>query len=147
MLVPSPREPVRPEMVAVDPSPAGVVVEPPPPADGDVDDDGLELGDEVALVTVTVCVAVLLVVLVLFVTERVALYVIVSPAGAFFGTLTCTSNCGPDGCLAATVSSVQVVPEMLVQVSTVYVGTLNAGVFALGVSLVAIVPLVSAVFV
>ena len=54
MLVPSPREPVRPEMVAVDPFPAVVPVEPPPPADGDADDDGLELGDLAALVTVTV---------------------------------------------------------------------------------------------
>jgi hypothetical protein len=49
--------------------------------------------------------------------------------------------------LAATVSSVQVVPEMLLQVSTVYVGALNAGVFALGVNVVAMVPLVSAALV
>jgi hypothetical protein len=53
MLVPSPREPDRPEMVAVGPAPAGVVVEP-LPADADLDGDGLELDDAVALVTVTV---------------------------------------------------------------------------------------------
>jgi hypothetical protein len=49
--------------------------------------------------------------------------------------------------LAATVPSVQVVPEMLVQVSTVYFGALKAGVFALVVNAVEIVPLVSAVLV
>lgn len=74
MLVPLPREPVRPEMVAVDPFPAGVVGEPPPPADGDVGDDELELDDAAALATVTVgAVAVLVPVPVLFFTERVAL--------------------------------------------------------------------------
>ena len=154
MLDPSPREPDRPEMVAVDPlpTPPGELVEPPPPppADGDLDAGGLELGDLVgALVTVIVgAVAVLAAVPLLFLTERVALYPIVSPAGAFFGTLTCTSNCGPpDGCLAGTVSRLQVVPEMLLHVSTVYFGAANAGVFALWVRAVVIVPLVSAAFV
>jgi hypothetical protein len=61
-------------MVAVDPSPAGVVVEPfPLPADGDLDDVGLELDDAATLATVTVgAVAVLLACPVLFVTVRVA---------------------------------------------------------------------------
>ena len=151
MLDPSPRGSDRPEMVAVAPSPMPlgefVGLTPPPPADGDVDADGLELGLMAALATVTVALACLDACPLLFFTDRVALYLIVSPAGAFFGTLTCTSNCGPPGCLAGTVSRVQVVPEMLLQVSTVYLGGANAGVFALGVRPVLMVPLVSAAFV
>jgi hypothetical protein len=46
-----------------------------------------------------------------------------------------------------TLAKVQVVPEMLLQVSTVYVGALNAGVLALGDSLVVMVPPSLATFV
>jgi hypothetical protein len=49
--------------------------------------------------------------------------------------------------LAATVSRVQVVPETLLQVSTVNFGGAKAGVFALVVSAVLIEPLVSAALV
>lgn len=67
-------------------------------------------------------------------TETVAELLIVSPAGAVLGTLTCASICDAAGCFASRVRS------QLVQLPTVNTGWLNAGVFAPGVSVVAIVP-------
>ena len=73
-------------------------------------------------------------------TDTVALNLIVSPPGADFGTLTSASICGVPGSLAGSVSTQLVVVGLLVQVSTVKTGLLNAGVFAPGVSVVPIVP-------
>jgi hypothetical protein len=78
-----------------------------------------------------------------FGTVTVAMYLIVSPAGAFFGTVTCISTCGVGGLLSGTLRS-HVVPVVLVQLLAVNVGVLNAGVFALGVSSAAIEPLAAA---
>ena len=69
-------------------------------------------------------------------TDTVALNLIVSPPGADFGTLTSASICGVPGLVAGSVSAQLV----LVQLPTVKTGLLNAGVFAPGVSVVAIVP-------
>ena len=69
-------------------------------------------------------------------TDTVALNLIVSPPGADFGTLTSASICGVPGSLAGSVSAQLV----LLQLPTVKTGLLNAGVFAPGVSVVAIVP-------
>ena len=74
-------------------------------------------------------------------TDTVALNLIVSPPGADFGTLTSASICGVPGSLAGSVSAQLVVVGLLVQLSTVKTGLLNAGVFAPGVSVVPIVPL------
>ena len=73
-------------------------------------------------------------------TDTVALNLIVSPPGADFGTLTLASICGVPGALAGSVSAQLVVVGLLVQLSTVKTGLLNAGVFAPGVSVVPIVP-------
>jgi hypothetical protein len=73
-------------------------------------------------------------------TDTVALNLMVSPPGADFGTLTSTSICGVPGSLAGSVSAQLVVVGLLVQLSTVKTGLLNAGVFAPGVSVVPIVP-------
>ena len=73
-------------------------------------------------------------------TDTVALNLIVSPPGADFGTLTSASICGVPGSLAGSVSAQLVVVGLLVQLSTVKTGLLNAGVFAPGVSVVPIVP-------
>ena len=73
-------------------------------------------------------------------TDTVALNLIVSPPGADFGTLTSASICGVPGSLAGSVSTQLVLVGLLVQLSTVKTGLLNAGVFAPGVSVVAIVP-------
>ncbi len=73
-------------------------------------------------------------------TDTVALNLIVSPPGADFGTLTSASICGVPGSLAGRVSAQLVLVGFLVQLSTVKTGLLNAGVFAPGVSVVAIVP-------
>jgi hypothetical protein len=75
-----------------------------------------------------------------FGTDTVALNLIVSPPGADFGTLTSASICGVPGSLAGSVSAQLVLVGLLVQLSTVKTGLLNAGVFAPGVSVVAIVP-------
>ncbi len=135
MLVPSPREPDRPEMVAVDPSPAGVVVEPLPlPADGDLDAVGLELDDAAALVTVTVWAADLVALDPPLFAVRMTLNLNVS-AGALFGTVTCTSACGVVGLLAGRLSE-QVVLE---QEPAVKAGV-SAGDFALGTTVMTIDP-------
>jgi hypothetical protein len=73
-------------------------------------------------------------------TDTVALNLIVSPPGADLGTLTSASICGVPGSLAGSVSAQLVVVGLLVQLSTVKTGLLNAGVFAPGASVVAIVP-------
>jgi hypothetical protein len=73
-------------------------------------------------------------------TDTVALNLIVSPPGADFGTLTSASICGVPGSLAGSVSAQLVVVGLLVQLSTVKTGLLNAGAFAPGVSVVPIVP-------
>jgi hypothetical protein len=73
-------------------------------------------------------------------TDTVALNLIVSPPGADFGTLTSASICGVPGSLAGSVSAQLDVVGLLVQLSTVKTGLLNAGVFAPGVSVVLIVP-------
>ncbi len=73
-------------------------------------------------------------------TDTVALNLIVSPPGADFGTLTSASICGVPGLLAGSVSTQLFVAGLLAQLSTVKTGLLNAGVFALGVSVVVIVP-------
>ncbi len=73
-------------------------------------------------------------------TDTVALNLIVSPPGADFGTLTSASICGVPGFAPGSVSSQLVVLGLLRQLSTVKMGLLNAGVFAPGVSVVAIVP-------
>ena len=74
-------------------------------------------------------------------TNTVALKLMfVSPPGADFGTLTLASICGVPGSLAGSVSAQLVVVGLLVQLSTVKTGLLNAGVFAPGVSVVLIVP-------
>ena len=73
-------------------------------------------------------------------TETVAANLIVSPAGAVLGTLTSASICGTAGCFAGRVRSQLAVVGLLVQLSTVNVGWLNAGVFAPGVRAVAMVP-------
>ncbi len=73
-------------------------------------------------------------------TDTVALNLMVSPPGADFGTLTSASICGVPGSLAGSFSTQLVLVGLLVQLSTVKTGLLNAGVFAPGVSVVAIVP-------
>jgi hypothetical protein len=73
-------------------------------------------------------------------TETVAENLIVSPAGAVLGTLTCASICDAAGCFAGRVRSQLVLVGLLVQLSTVNTGWLNAGVFAPGVRVVAIAP-------
>jgi hypothetical protein len=73
-------------------------------------------------------------------TDTVALNLIVSPPGADFGTLTSASICGAPGLLPGSVSAQLFVAGLLVQLSTVKTGSLNAGVFAPGVSVVTIVP-------
>ena len=73
-------------------------------------------------------------------TDTVALNLILSPPGADFGTLTSASICGVTGSLAGSVSAQLVGIGLLVQLSTVKTGLLNAGVFAPGVSVVPIVP-------
>jgi hypothetical protein len=73
-------------------------------------------------------------------TETVAVNLIVSPAGAVFGTLTEASICGAEGCAAGRVKSQLVFVGLLAQLSTVKTGWLNAGLAALGVRVVAIVP-------
>ena len=100
MLVPTPsvvRD--RPPISAV--TPPGVVpdeppVEPPMPAEDVVGFDvvGVGVGDAVAgLATVTVTLSVAVTgEEAPFFTEMVAVYLIVSPAGAFFGTATCIST-------------------------------------------------------
>jgi hypothetical protein len=103
---------------------------------------GLALGDGDVLATVTVgavAVAVSGEPLPLG-TETVAENLIVSPAGAVLGTLTCASICDAAGCFAGRVRSQLVAVGLLVQLSTVNTGWLNAGVFAPGVKVVAIVP-------
>jgi hypothetical protein len=73
-------------------------------------------------------------------TETAAENLIVSPAGAVLGTLTCASICDAAGCFAGRVRSQLVLVGLLVQLSTVNTGWLNAGVFAPGVRVVAIAP-------
>jgi len=73
-------------------------------------------------------------------TDTVALNLIVSPPGADFGTLTSASICGVPGLLPGSVSAQLFAAGLLVQLSTVKTGSLNAGVFAPGVSVVTIVP-------
>ena len=73
-------------------------------------------------------------------TETVAVNLIVSPAGAVFGTLTEASICGAEGCAAGRVRSQLVFVGLLAQLSTVNTGWLKVGLFALGVRVVAIVP-------
>lgn len=58
------------------------------------------------------------------VTETVALYLIVSPAGAFFGTVTCASICDAVGLVAGRGRSQLVAVGLLEQVSTVKAGWL-----------------------
>jgi len=125
-------------MVAVDPSPAGVVVEPAPPAAGDVDDVGLALDDAAALVTVTVGALTNLVALApLLFAVSAALNLIVS-AGAFFGTVTCISTCGVGGCLAGRLRA-QVLVLVLVHVPAVK-AVLSAVVVTLGFTATTIEP-------
>ena len=101
----------------------------------------VELVVVAGLATVTVgALAVAVSVLLPSGTDTVALNLIVSPPGADFGTLTSASICGVPGLLAGSVSAQLVVVGLLVQLSTVKTGLLNAGVFAPGVSVVAIVP-------
>ena len=91
------------------------------------------------LVTVTVgALAVALSVLMPFGTDTVALNLIVSPPGADFGTLTSASICGVPGSLAGSVSVQMVLVGLGVHLSTVKTGLPNAGLFAPGVSVVAI---------
>ena len=92
------------------------------------------------LATVTVGALAVAVSVLLPETDTVALNLIVSPPGADFGTLTSASICGVPGFAPGSVSSQRVVPGLLRQLSTVKTGLLNAGVFAPGVSVVAIVP-------
>ena len=73
-------------------------------------------------------------------TETVAVNLIVSPAGAVFGTLTEASICGAEGRAAGRVRSQLVFVGLLAQLSTVNTGWLKVGLFALGVRVVAIVP-------
>ena len=73
-------------------------------------------------------------------TETVAVNLIVSPAGAVFGTLTEASICGAEGCAAGRARSQLVFVGLLAQLSTVNTGWLKVGLFALGVRVVAIVP-------
>lgn len=93
MLVPTPsvvRD--RPPMSAV--VPPGMVPDEPPAPAGDVGDfDLVGVGDVVAaLATVTLALSVAVTGEVPFITEMAALNLIVSPAGAFFGTVTCIST-------------------------------------------------------
>jgi hypothetical protein len=73
------------------------------------------------------------------VTVTVALYWTFSPAVAVFGTVTCVSTSAWAG-LAVGTLSVQVVPLVLAQLSTVNTGAANAGVLLLGVSVDVILP-------
>ncbi len=73
-------------------------------------------------------------------TETVAANFIVSPAGAVFGTLTRVSICAAAGCFAGRGRLQLVLAGLAVQLSTVNTGWLNAGVFAPGVRVVAMVP-------
>ena len=100
---------------------------------------GLVVAADLATVTVG-ALAVAVSVLLPSGTDTVALNLIVSPPGADFGTLTSASICGVPGSLAGSVSAQLVVVGLLVQLSTVKTGLLNAGVFAPGVSVVPIVP-------
>ncbi len=102
---------------------------------------GVVVGPVVAagLATVTVgAPAVAVSVLPPFVTDTVALNLIVSPPGAVFGTVTSASTCGVPGSLAGSVSVQMVWVGLGVQLSTVKTGLPNAGLFAPGVSVVAI---------
>ena len=72
-------------------------------------------------------------------TETPTVYVILSPAGAVLGTLTWTSICGAAGWPAGRDSTQLVAFTWLAQLSTVNTGALSAGLFALGVRVVAIV--------
>jgi hypothetical protein len=104
--------------------------------------EALGLGDGVAFATVTVgalAVAVSGEPLPLG-TETVAANFIVSPAGAVFGTLSCASICDAAGCFAGRGRSQLALVGLVVQLSTVNTGWLNAGVLAPGVRVVAIVP-------
>jgi len=73
-------------------------------------------------------------------TETVAANPIVSPAGAVVGTWTCTPTCPAADCAVARASSKLPLPGWHVQLPAVNTGGLNAGVFALGVSIVVTVP-------
>ena len=73
-------------------------------------------------------------------TETLAENRIDSPAGAVFGTLTCAWIWGEAGCSGGRVSSTLGLPVRQVQPAIVTIGWPNVGVFALGVSMVAIVP-------
>jgi hypothetical protein len=133
--------PDRPGMSTVDPP--GVL------ADGDpaaapcvVLDLGLADGLAAALATVIVAAFAAVRVSLPLVTVTAAVYLIVSPAVAVLGTVTCVSTWGADG-LAAGTLRLQVVPTALVQ-PTVYAGAENAGVFALGVSVDVILPVAAA---
>ncbi len=103
---------------------------------------GFVVGPVVAagLATVTVGALAVAVSVLPSVTDTVALNLIVSPPGADFGTLTSASICGVSGALAGSVSVQLVLVGLGVQLSTVKTGLLNAGLFAPGVSVVAIVP-------
>jgi hypothetical protein len=114
------------------------------PAEAPADDFvlGVGLGDTGAAATVTrgaLAVAVSGEPLPLA-TETVAENSIVSPAGAVAGTWTCTPTCPAAVCLAGRVRPKLPLPGWHVQLPTVNTGGLNAGVFALGVSIVVIVP-------
>ena len=127
-------------MVALEPLGLGLAEMPVPPAVFALLDVGV--GDAGAFATVTVgplTVAVSGEPLP-FGTETVAVNLIVSPAGAVFGTLTEASICGAEGCAAGRVKSQLVFVGLLAQLSTVKTGWLNAGLAALGVRVVAIVP-------
>jgi hypothetical protein len=100
---------------------------------------GLVVAADLATVTVG-ALAVAVSVLLPSGTDTVAPNLIVSPPGADFGTLTSASICGVPGSLAGSVSAQLDVVGLLVQLSTVKTGLLNAGVFAPGVSVVLIVP-------
>jgi hypothetical protein len=111
----------------------------PPPADF-VLDLGLGEGDG-AFATVTVgAVAVAVSAEPPLGTETVAENLIVSPAVAVFGTVTCSSTCESAGFADCKGRSQLVLVGRLVQLSTVNTGALNAGVLALGVTVVVIVP-------
>ena len=128
--------PDRPGMSAVDPP--GVLADGEPAAALLVE---LGLADGLAATLATVIVGALAVAVKVslpLVTLTVALYLTVSPAVAVLGTVTWASTWGEDGLAPGRLRS-QVVPTALVQ-PTVYEGAVNAGVFALGVSVDVILP-------
>ena len=137
--------PDRPGMSTLAPADGSPAAE---PEAGAADFDAFLVADgdaEAAAFTVIVgAVAVAVRVAVPSVTVTVALYLTVSPAVAVFGTVIWVSTWGAAG-LAVGTARLQVVPLVLVQLSTVNAGAANAGVVLLGVTVEVILPVALAV--